>query len=154
VECVLTSKNTSARPDATDSSREAFRPVGSHGSLDDLQRLSSVVSVFPERWLFCVRIPVPELSLCCVQSASIPILMRKWAVVYLLKHVETSTNCTQSACIGNLSQYANSRNRLLNLTGFFSSETPVAGVELILWDCLVEDMRPDQGKGVLRRKCE
>jgi hypothetical protein len=32
--------------------------------------------------------------------------------------------------------------------------TPVAGVELILWGSLVEDMRPDQGKRVLRRKCE
>jgi hypothetical protein len=52
---------------------------------------------------------------------------------------------------------------LLNLTGFFSSDggpflamlgTPVAGVELILWDSLVEDVRPDQGKRVLRRKRE
>jgi hypothetical protein len=58
---------------------------------------------------------------------------------------------------------ANSRNKLLNLTGFFSSVggplrdmvgTPVAGVELILWDSLVEDMGPDQGKRVLRRKEE
>jgi hypothetical protein len=47
------------------------------------------------------------------------------------------------------------------LTGFFSSAggpflailgTPVAGVELILWDSLVEDMGPDQGKRLLRRK--
>jgi hypothetical protein len=62
-----------------------------------------------------------------------------------------------------LYQDANSRNKLLNLTGFFSSDggpflamlgTPVAGVELILWDSLVEDMWPDQGKRVLRRKRE
>ena len=55
---------------------------------------------------------------------------------------------------------ANSRSRLLNLTGFFSSAggpflamvgTPVAGVELILWDSLVEVLGPDQGKRVLRR---
>lgn len=32
--------------------------------------------------------------------------------------------------------------------------TPVTGVELILWGSLVEDMGPDQGKRVLRRKCE
>lgn len=32
--------------------------------------------------------------------------------------------------------------------------TPVAGVELILWELLVEDMRPDQGVRVLRRECE
>jgi hypothetical protein len=50
---------------------------------------------------------------------------------------------------------------LLNLTGFFSSVggpflailgTPVAGVELILWDSLAENMGPDQGKRLLRRK--
>jgi len=49
------------------------------------------------------------------------------------------------------------------LTGFFSSlggpflamvGTPVAGVELILWDRLVECMGPDQGKRELRRKAK
>ena len=44
---VLTAEGTSTSPNATDSAADAFRPVGSHGSLDDLQRLSSSVSVFP-----------------------------------------------------------------------------------------------------------
>jgi hypothetical protein len=73
----------------------------------------------------------------------------------LLEHIKTSTNCNpQSARTPSHSAIQqNSRNKLLNLTGFFSG-TPVADVELILWDSLVEDMGPDQGKRLLRRKCE
>ena len=83
--------------------------------------------------------------------------------MYSLEQVETSTDCrVQSACVldGVQSVLGNSRSKLLNLTGFFSSlgaalpmsGTPVTGVELILWGCLVEDTGPDQGKRVLRRK--
>ena len=55
-----------------------------------------------------------------------------------------------------LAHIYDSRSKLLNLTGFFSSVggivgTP-AGVELILWGSLVEDEGPDQGKRVLRRR--
>lgn len=51
-----------------------------------------------------------------------------------------------------------SRSKLLNFTGFFSGmvDTPVTGVTLILWDSLVEERGPDQGKRMLlcKRECE
>lgn len=116
---------------------------------------------------FEIRSEAAYLSQSCyseVQSVKIRrSLTSRWAV-YSLEHVETSTDCGLQSAYVYRRQCAleNSRNKLLNLIGFFSSfgaalatpGVPVMGLELILWGFVVEDMGPDQGKRVLRRKYE
>jgi hypothetical protein len=149
----LTSKHASAPPNATNSSRKAVSPIGSHGSLDDLQRLQTgelahCPLVFVQLWIaYLSQSCHPAKTVSVVSCAlGLPTYSNMLSPAPTIHYISTATNslCTQ-----------NSRSRLLNLTGFFSSGAgaPIFDVvELILWGFLVKDAGPDQGDRVLRRK--
>jgi hypothetical protein len=138
----LTSKHASAPPNATNSSRKAVSPIGSHGSLDDLQRLQTGgLALYP---LVFIQLWIAYLSQSCHPATTVSVAsctsgLRTYSNMLspapTIHYISTPRN---SLCT------PNSRSKLLNLTGFFSSgagaRAPIFDVvELILWGFLVKD---------------
>jgi hypothetical protein len=143
----LTSKNSTAGPNPRNSPSKAIGPVGSHGRLSDLQWLFSGLALLS-------RSSYPQTRLIYLSQSSHPgqhmsvqfsHASAVWCWEYSLKHVQSSSDCggqhtgQLSVSSGWKLRKEDLRNKLLNLTGFFSSgaggATRPAGADII-WEWL------------------
>jgi hypothetical protein len=150
----LTSKDSTTGPDSAYGTTEAISPVGSHGGFDHLQWLSHLgqhlcplslaMRAFARR-SYLSQSSHPAQNTTCQRCSHMPNQLG----FHLLEQVQSSSDCgtqdlgqLQIPWTGSGSQ-GDSRSRLLNLTGFFSSFWGAAGIPAtvavgadIIWEIL------------------